>query len=59
MDLNKVLAELIRERDLLDDAIAHLERLAADQQGVSRRLPRSISPGKRQQKVQTASAGLD
>jgi hypothetical protein len=59
MDLNKVLAELIRERDLLDDAISHLEQLAADKQGVSSRLPRPASPGKRQQKVHTAGAGLE
>jgi len=40
MDLDRVLAELLRERDLIDEAIAHLERLPAGSQGVSSR-PRS------------------
>jgi hypothetical protein len=35
MDLNKVIAELMRERDLVDRAISHLEKLSPGIYGVS------------------------
>jgi hypothetical protein len=59
MDLNKVIVELIRERDLLDEAIAHLEQLAGVTQLVSSPSPRVARSEKRQEKVRTAGGGSD
>jgi hypothetical protein len=59
MDLNKVVADLIRERDLLDEAIAHLERLAAGTPGSPSRPQRASRPEKRAEKVRTAGSSFD
>jgi hypothetical protein len=40
MDLRKMISELKRQRDLLDDAIAALERVAAGTHGKRRGRPR-------------------
>lgn len=60
MDLDRVLAELLRERDLIDKAIAHLERFSTGTQGVSNR-PRGrahVDTPKEKARVAT-SAALD
>jgi hypothetical protein len=59
MDLNKVLAELIKERDLLDEAIAHLERFSTGAEAVSIRPQRRGYPDKRQEKARDVSTPVD
>jgi hypothetical protein len=46
MDLDKVLAELLKERKLIDEAISHLERLSVATQGISSRPLRREHPEK-------------
>lgn len=57
MDLDRVLAELLRERDLIDEAIAHLERLPASTPSVSSR-PRGRGR-EPQEKTRAAGAAFD
>jgi hypothetical protein len=60
MDLHKVLAELLRERDLIDDAIAHLERLPWGTHGASNDRPRGRGhAAKPPEQARTAGADLD
>lgn len=59
MDLDKVLAELIRERDLLDEAIAHLERLSTGPQDVSSRPKRETNPDKPKERARGVGAASD
>lgn len=59
MDLNKVLAELITERNLIDDAIAHLEKLSTGTQGVSTRPEKRAQPAKPQEKTRAAGGNFD
>ena len=58
MDLNKVLAELLRERDLIDQAIANLERLSSGMLGVPERRPSRANPPK-PERVRTAGQSFD
>ena len=58
MDLNKVLSELIMERDLLDEAIAHLERFSTGVQ-VSNRPQRRVRQDQPQEKARSAGSGFD
>jgi hypothetical protein len=57
MDLDKVITELIRERNLIDEAIAHLERLSTGAQGISIPQRRTQSDKLRGQ-VRAAGAGF-
>jgi len=57
MDLNRVLAELIRERDLLDKAIANLEQLSAKTRSIPVSRPKVTAP-KRAERAQVAGAGM-
>ena len=59
MDLNRVLAELAKERELIDEAIAHLERLPRGRQGVSSRPRRRVREEKPQEKARAAGAAFD
>jgi hypothetical protein len=58
MDLHRILAELARERELIDQAIAHLERLPLRTQAVSRS-PRRSREDKPQEKARAAGAAFD
>jgi hypothetical protein len=57
MDLDRVLAELIEERKLLDQAIANLERLSSKtEKGAPPRQPqRTLSPKRIQERAKTAA----
>lgn len=57
MDLDKVIAELMRERDLLDRAIAHLEKLSPGIHGVSS--SRETDAERRQLRARHAGAASD
>jgi hypothetical protein len=59
MDLNKVLAELARERELIDEAIAHLERLPKGVQTASSLPRRRGREEKPKEKTRTAGAAFD
>jgi hypothetical protein len=60
MDLDRVLAELLRERDLIDKAIAHLERFSRGTQDVSSRPRGRAHADATKEKVRSASgAALD
>jgi hypothetical protein len=59
MDLHRVLAELLRERDLIDEAIAHLERLPTGMRGVSSRPRGHVNSDEPQEKARTAAAAFD
>jgi len=59
MDLNRVLAELLRERDLIDEAIAHLERLSAGTPSVSSRPRGRGREDEPQAKTRAAGAAFD
>lgn len=54
MDLDRVLAELLRERDLIDKAIAHLERFSTGTQGVSSRPQGRAHADARKEKARAA-----
>jgi len=53
MDLNKVLTQLIMERDLIDKAIAHLERLSTGRHDLPGRARRRAHAEKPQEKTHT------
>ena len=59
MDLDKVLTELIMERNLIDEAIAHLERLSTGAQGISIRPQRRTQQDKPREQVRAAGAGFE
>ena len=59
MDLDRVLAELIKERDLLDEAIARLERLAPGPQGGAGRPPSRVYPENREERARGVSPSFD
>jgi hypothetical protein len=59
MDLNRVLAELAREREMINEAIAHLERLPARDLGVSSRPRRRVREERPHEKARAAGAGFD
>jgi len=59
MDLNRVLAELARERDLIDEAIAHLERLSTGAQGIVNDPRRRVHGQKSHEKARVAGGGFD
>ena len=59
MDLYKVLAELARERELIDEAIAHLERLSTGTPGISSRPRRRVDEEKPQERARAAGGALD
>jgi hypothetical protein len=59
MDLNRVLAELARERDLIDEAIAHLERLSTGTQSIANVPRRRVHEQKPQEKARAAGAAFD
>jgi len=59
MDLDRVLVELLRERDLIDDAIAHLERLPTGVRGVSSRPQGRIQEDEARAKVRASGAAFD
>jgi hypothetical protein len=56
MDLLKMIAQLKRERDLLDDVIAQIERIAAIRGGRKRgRPPKWLKEERRREKVREES----
>jgi hypothetical protein len=57
MDLNRVLAELVRERDLIDEAIAHLEQLSKPTSSSQPR--RRVDADKSQDRVRAAGGAFD
>jgi len=59
MDLDRVLAELLRERDLIDEAIAHLERLETGTHGVASRTRGRVPADELQEKARAAGAASD
>jgi hypothetical protein len=59
MDLNKLVDELIMERNLIDQAIANLERLSTGSQGISRPPKRRTQGEKLPEQARTARAGID
>jgi len=59
MDLDKLLADLRKERDLIDEAISHLERLPTGTRGVSSRRRGRANANEPPQKAHAAGAGLD
>jgi len=59
MDLDRVLAELLRERDLIDQAIAHLERLPTGTQGGSIRPSGRAYGDEPKAKARAAGGALD
>jgi hypothetical protein len=59
MDLDKVLAELLKERDLIDEAIANLERLSTGPRDTNGRPQSRAYPEKRQEKVRSAGGVFD
>lgn len=59
MDLDRVLAELLRERDLINEAIAHLERLPTGTQSVSSRPRGRARVSEPDRKDRAAGAAMD
>jgi hypothetical protein len=59
MDLYRVLAELSRERDLIDEAIAHLELLSTGERGIPGRPRRRVGEDKPLEKARVAGAAFD
>jgi len=59
MDLYRVLGELLRERDLIDEAIAHLERLPTGTRGVPSRPRGRMQADEPQEKACAAGEAFD